>query len=88
MAVLTPARDAMALLRRWPQQGDELSTPDIIALAGGIDHAVVYRWMMRMSCYGYFSRDNRSQPRGGKLVVWSITKKGREAAHELKRVPA
>lgn len=87
MAKVTPARHAMALLERWPEN-DSLSTPEIIAMAGDLDHAVIYRWMMKLATYGYFRRDNDVQPRGGKLIKWTITPKGRATARELQGEPA
>lgn len=84
---MTPATHAMTLITRWPGEAT-LSTPEIIAMSGDLDHAVVYRWMIKLATYGYFHRDNAVQPRGGKLIVWTITPKGRAAALELQGEPA
>lgn len=88
MACLTPCRTAMDLLARWHHVPDRLSTPEILKLSGVGHYSAPYRWMMKLAIYGYFSREAAQQPRGGKLIYWTITEKGRAAITELQRIHA
>lgn len=88
MAVLTPCTSPMDLLERWDQCPDRMTTSEIIRLTGLTYHSAPYRWMMKLAICGYFQRHNAPQPRGGKLVCWTITPKGRAAITELKRIHA
>jgi len=87
MAVLTPCRSPMDLLERW-ERHTSLTTTEVIKLTGSACWDTTYRWMMRLATCGYFQRHNASQPRGGKLIYWTITAKGRAAITELKRIHA
>lgn len=83
MVMVKPAENDMDMLSRWPQR-DSLTTPEILEITRK-DWSTVYRWMMRLATYGYFSR--RSDPRhtghgGGTIITWTITQKGRARAAE------
>lgn len=86
MAVLTPCQSPMELLERWEFSPDSLNTTEVLRLSGIPYYSAPYRWMMRLATFGYFHRYDAPQPRGGKLIYWTITPKGRAAIAELKRI--
>lgn len=88
MACMTPCQTAMDLLARWQHVPDRLSTTEVIKLSGIPYYSAPYRWMMKLATHGYFRREIAPQPRGGKLIYWTITDKGREAVIELQRIRA
>jgi len=78
MKPLPDTARASDVLGLWPAR-DTMTTSEIIEITGK-NHSVVYRWMMRLAIFGYFTR--RSEPRraghgGGTIVFWTITPKGR-----------
>lgn len=78
----------MDLLERWEYLPDRLTTTDVVKITGLSRWDTTYRWMMKLATCGYFQRHNAPQPRGGKLIYWTITAKGRAAITELKRIHA
>lgn len=77
----------MDILRRWPHSIDARSTSEVMA-ACRLEHAAAYRWLMKLATSGYFSRENRPLPVGGRVTYWTITPKGRAAITELERIYA
>ena len=87
MVMCKPAENAMDMLARWPQR-DSMTTPEIVQITRK-DWSTIYRWMMRLATYGYFTR--RSDPRhtgqgGGTIITWTITPKGRIIAQQEENV--
>ena len=87
MAVLMPPTTPMELLGRWLlAPAYTLTSPEVEALAGGLDQGVTYRWMIRLAVQGYFTRRIERRPGGNTLIHWTITPRGRAVAENLRRI--
>lgn len=80
MVQMTPARDALDLLARWPATTGTLSTKEAVALAG-VGYKVAYGWLTALSVRGYVARCAVDFPCCPyRVVLWTLTRRGRAHA--------